>query len=46
MGAVSLHVEDSLIELLQLGLGELFGQLFEADGLEMNLATEGMNSLS
>lgn len=37
---VELHTEDSLIEVLQLGHGELLGQQLEADWLEVNLATQ------
>ena len=37
---VELHTEDSIVEVLQLGHGELLGQQFETYRLEMNLTAQ------
>ena len=38
--SVELHTEDGLIEVLQLGHGELLGQQLEADWLKVNLTAQ------
>ena len=43
---VELHTEDSLIEVLQLGHGELLGQQLETDWLEVNLTAQFIGGLS
>ena len=40
VASVELYTENGLIEVLQLGHGELLGQQLEADWLEVNLATQ------
>ena len=43
---VKLHTEDGLIEVLQLGHGELLGQQLEADWLKVNLTTQFVGGFS
>ena len=40
VATVELYAEDCLVEMLQLGHGELRGQEFETDGLEVYLTTK------
>ena len=46
VATVELHAEDGLIEMLQLGHGELLRQQLEADGLEVNLTAQFLGGLS
>ena len=46
VASVELHTEDGLIEVLQLGHGELLRQQLEADGLKVNLTAQFVGGFS